>query len=148
MSAAAVQIFANRAVTEEGVKLFPYDDKTGKSVAAPVGKLSWGIGFNLMTCGSVALFKVMLAFLATALDEALNKDAFYAAAGDVRQSVFLDIAYNEGLNGLVNGFPHMIKYAVAGDWTNASAECKVLDASLDKSRYEPLRNILLTGTAT
>lgn len=145
MSQLAIQIFADRATSEEGVKLLPYDDATGKPVVAPVGNLSWGIGFNLMKCGSVALFKVMISFLATSLDESLSDYSWYAQANAARQSVFLDVAFNGGLHEEIYGYPKMIHYASLGDWTNCAAQCTVARADLDKSRYEPLRKILLTG---
>lgn len=146
MSTQAIQMFAARAVTEEGVKKLPYDDKTGKPVAAPVGNLSWGIGFNLMVCGSIGLFQVMLSYLCQGLDDELKKLTWYQNCNIVQQSVFIDIAYNAGLEGLldpVKGFPKMIHYASIYDWTSAAAECKVLDAELDASRYAPLRKLLL-----
>lgn len=147
MSQAAIDLFVARAVSEEGLELLPYDDATGKPVVAPIGNISWGIGFNLMKCGSPALFRVVLAFLCAPIDAALEQHTWFTHANVVRQSAFIDVAYNAGLEGLldpVHGFPHMIAAAAVDDWTEASAQCKVADVSLDKSRYAPLRKLLLT----
>jgi len=154
MTARAVEIFLTRPriVREEGDRLLPYDDATGKPVVAPVGKLSWGWGFNLMACGSEELFEVMARFLVTKVDTELtasvvNGVQWYAGLSlePTRQSVFLDVAYNAGVYGEVHGFPHMIAYAIARDWPNCAAQCKVADAKLDASRYAPLRQLLLHG---
>lgn len=147
MSQQAIQIFVARATPEEGLKLLPYDDETGKLVIASVGNLTWGIGFNLMKCGSPGLFAAMLAYLCAAEDTALSEHTWYAQANAARQSVFLDIAYNGGISGLLNGYPHMIAAAAVNNWTEASAQCTVENALLDKSRYAPLRKILLTGVS-
>jgi hypothetical protein len=148
VSANAVSLFVARASAEEGERLLPYDDATGRLVAAPQGNLSWGWGFNLMQCGSHGLFVVMCTYLATQVDALLSEHTWYQQAGDVRQSVFLDVAYNEGVNGLVNGFPKMIAAAALGNWTEASAQCSIANASEDASRYAPLRALLLNNGVT
>lgn len=143
----AVDVLLGRLTHEEGDRTLPYDDATGLPVVAPVGNLSWGHGYNLMQCGSEGLFAIMDRHLITALDTQLQQYQWYQSAGDVRASVFLDIAYNAGLHGLVKGFPKMIAAATAGDWTEAAAQCAVASPSLNASRYAPLRQLLLTGEA-
>jgi GH24 family phage-related lysozyme (muramidase) len=145
----AAQIFIARAVSEEGLKKLPYDDDTGLPVVAPKGNLSWGIGFNLMEIGSVKLFALILEYLCESIYEPpLQSLKWYQEADPVRQSVFLDMAYNLGVGGLIKGFPLLIGAAGRGDWPEAAKQCTVLDAGLDKSRYAPLRAILLSGVAT
>src|SRR6267142_1857097 len=97
----AVSVFLARKTREEGARTLPYDDATGKPVKAPVGNLSWGRGYNLMQCGSAGLFDVMDAFLVGALDHQLQPYSWYTNSGDVRASVFLDIAYNGGIHDLL-----------------------------------------------
>lgn len=149
MTSRAVEIFLSRGriVREEGDRLLPYDDATGKPVVAPVGKLSWGWGFNLMACGSEELFEVMARHLVTKVDNELSAYAWYAGLSNepTRQSVFLDVAYNAGVAGEVHGFPRMTQYAGLRDWPNCAAQCKVADTKLDASRYAPLRQLLLHG---
>jgi len=140
----AVSVFLARKTREEGDRLLPYDDATGKPVKAPIGNLSWGRGYNLMQCGSSGLFDVMDAFLVSALNHQLQSYDWYINAGDVRASVFLDIAYNAGLHGLLS-YPRMLDAAAKGDWTEAAAQCTERDPKLDASRYAPLRSILLSG---
>jgi hypothetical protein len=86
----------------------------------------------------------METYLLNVLDEQLQKYSWYTGAGDVRASVFLDIAYNSGLQGLLK-YVHMIAAASAGDWAAAAAQCAVADPKLDASRYAPLRALLLSG---
>jgi|SRR5208282_5662516 len=142
----AVEVLEARLGMEEGERILPYDDATGLTVRAPKGNLSWGIGFNLMACGSHGLFLVMRNYLIGQLDQALQSYGWYTGSGDARGSVFLDIAYNGGLHDLLN-YPHMLAAAALGDWPTAAANCTDKDPKLDASRYAPLRKILLTGEA-
>lgn len=140
-----VSALLSRLAHEEGMRLFPYDDATGKRVGAPLGNLSWGYGFNLDQCGSSGLFEVMETYLVTQLDRQLAEYPWYVALDDVRGSVPLDVAYNAGLNGLLKGFPHFISALERGDIDAAVVQLHVADPHLDASRYAPLRSILLTG---
>jgi GH24 family phage-related lysozyme (muramidase) len=146
MSQKAIDLFLARIKREEGDRLLPYDDATAKPVTAPVGNLSWGHGYNLMQCGSEGLFAVMDAYLAGECEKALRAYDWYCELDTepARQSVFLDIAYNAGVHGLLH-FPKMLGYAHARDWPNCAAQCKVADARLDASRYAPLRALLQSG---
>lgn len=141
----AIDTLIPRLIKEEGVRFLPYDDATGVPVKAPVGNLSWGFGFNLMQCASAGLFDVMARYLLGLIDAQLQPFSWYENAGDVRASVFLDVAYNGGVHGLIGGYPKMIAAAQAGDWATASDECAVADPSLNASRYAPLRALLLSG---
>lgn len=140
----AVDVLETRLTSEEGERMLAYDDATGLIVRAPKGNLTWGRGFNLMTCGSSGLFAVMEHYLLAQLDAQLQAYSWYANAGDVRASVFLDIAYNGGLHDLLS-YPSMIHYASVGDWINCAAQCTEKDPALDASRYAPLRALLLAG---
>lgn len=142
----AIDIVLARLKAEEGEKLFAYDDATGARVRAPQGKLSWGRGFNLDACGSSGLFDVMERYLIEEIDHQLKPYSWYGKGGDVRTSVFLDIGYNAGVSGLLH-FPSMLAAADREDWASASSECDVsrTNPSLDKSRYAPLRQLLLIG---
>jgi GH24 family phage-related lysozyme (muramidase) len=144
----AIDIAAKRisSTREEGLKLYPYDDKTGLRVTAPVGHISIGFGCNLDVQRSEAFWmKVLCADLAT-LDNLLLSRAWYSGASDVRQSVFLDIAYNQGLGGLLD-YTFMIHYASIGDWPKAAIECSVKPSEPPGviARYKRLSDILLTG---
>lgn len=141
MSAAATEQTLARLLGEEGVRLLPYDDATGKPVAAPIGNLSWGIGFNLMKCGSRKLFTVMLRSLLEDIEAQLTTLFWYSTLPDPIQSVCQDIAYNGGVHDLLN-YPHMIAAFEKGDWATGAEECAVADPKLDASRYAPLRAIV------
>jgi hypothetical protein len=142
MSAAATELTVARLTGEEGVRLLPYDDATGVAVKAPEGNLSWGIGFNLMKCGSPALFAIMLRFFLGEIEPHLAALSWYLPLPDPVQSVCQDIAYNGGLSGFLLGYPRMIAALAAGDLETAALECAVADPRLDASRYAPLRAII------
>jgi len=140
----AVELTEARLDPEEGTKLYPYDDATGLRVRAPKGHISWGKGFNLDACGSVGLFNVMRRYLLEQEDATLHALSWYTGLDPVRQSVCLDVAYNDGTSGLLN-FHHMIAALTKGDWATAAAECKVKNPEL-KARYATLAQLLLTGS--
>lgn len=141
MSAAATELTVSRLGGEEGSRLLPYDDATGKPVAAPQGNLSWGIGFNLMKCGSPKLFQAMLRSLLEDIEAQLVTLFWYSVLPDPIQSVCQDIAYNGGIHDLLN-YPRMIAALEKGDFAMAAEECAVADPKLDASRYAPLRAII------
>lgn len=141
MSAAATELTVARLVGEEGVRLLPYDDATGHPVKAPLGNLSWGIGFNLMACGSRGLFEAMLRYLVGVIETQLVALSWYPGLPDPVQSVCQDIAYNGGIHDLMN-YPHMIAAFARGDLLTAANECTDKDPKLDASRYAPLRAII------
>lgn len=147
MSRAADLVFA-RLNREEGDRNDAYDDATGHAIVLPAGHfLTWGRGFNLSQIASPALFDLIERHLIELPEVELLKLDWYTHADPVRQSVFLDVAYNAGLRGLVHGFPNMIRYAAAKDWPNCAAECTVIKTNpkLDASRYDPLRALLRSG---
>lgn len=141
-----IDIFLARVVHEEGVRTDPYDDATGLTVRAPVGKLSWGYGFNLTAIGDNELFDVIERFLVGKIEAQLLSFPWYYQINDARQSVLLDIAYNAGVHGLL-GYPNMLAALKAGDWAEAAAQCTTTNGALAQ-RYANLAYILLTGVAS
>jgi lysozyme len=132
----AISVALPRLQTEEGFRATVYTDTTGHATI--------GYGFNVDAGISKSAAAMLLSAQLAELDNALQRYPWYANAGDVRGSVFLDVAFNEGLHGLLH-FPTMIHYASVGDWVNAAAQCAVMDPKLDASRYAPLRALLLAG---
>lgn len=133
----AIAEACGRLQTEEGFRSLPYKDTRGN--------LTVGYGLNI----SAGLTKYSAAALLTAqvieLDATLIGFPWYQAANDVRKSVFLDIAFNGGLHGLL-GFPHMLSAAATGDWEVAASQCQVTNPEL-KGRYAKLAELLRTGVS-
>ncbi len=140
----AIDLVIQRLNKEEGERLDPYDDATGKTVKAPLGNLTWGRGFNLAQIGSTGLFDVMERFLVMTIETQLMQYPWYQI-DSVRQSVLLDIAYNAGVNGLLH-YPRMLAAIENHDYSLASLECGTDNPRL-KPRYATLSNILLSGVA-
>jgi lysozyme len=132
----AISVALPRLQTEEGFRALPYVDTTGHT--------SVGYGFNVTAGISKGAAAALLNQQLVELDAALQQYSWYTEAGDVRGSVFLDMAYNLGLHGLLT-FVSMIAAATAQDWTAAAAQCAVADPGLNASRYAPLRALLLSG---
>lgn len=146
----AADYFAARGDGEEGVKLYAYDDATGKRVKAPVGNLTFGIGCNLEAI-TLDLVRVVFAYQVRKIDAALQAYYWYPKLDAVRQSVVLDVAFNCGLDSLLH-FPKMIAALAVGNWTEAEKQLLDSDAARElPKRYGPgadprlLCNILLTG---
>lgn len=129
---------------EEGRKQFAYNDATGKRVTCqPDGNLTIAVGVNLET----GLDGEEIDWLSRRrLEKRANELAAYAwyrGLDAARQSVLLDIAFNEGTGGLLH-FPRMLAAIGQQDWAVAATECHTADPRLD-ARYAALAKILLTG---
>lgn len=133
----AIDIALPRLQTEEGFRALPYKDTEGHTT------LGYGLNVDagISKYAAGALLKAQL----TELDTTLASFRWYQAANDVRKSVFIDIAFNDGVHGLL-GFPHMLSAAATGDWEVASAQCHVTNPEL-LGRYETLAHLLLTGVS-
>lgn len=134
----AIDIAQTRLQTEEGFRPTLYLDS--------VGHKTLGFGFNVDAGISKGCASALLGAQLKEIDAALAGFSWYASADAVRQSVFLDIATNAGVHGLM-GFPHLLAAAARGDWAAAAMECHVKEPEL-ASRYAALAKLLLTGGST
>jgi lysozyme len=134
----AIDIVIPRLQTEEGFRAAAYKDREGH--------LTIGYGFNvdagITRTAALALMRTQV----QELDIALNGYVWYSGLDAVRQSVCLDIGFNDGLPGLLK-FPHMIVALANKDWQTAADECRVTNSEL-AGRYAKLAQILLTGVAS
>ena len=133
----AVDLALSRLQTEEGFRATKYTDTQGH--------LSIGYGFNIDAGISPFAAAALLAAQAQERHNQLLGFAWYAQLDPPRQSVCLDISFNNGVHGLLN-FPHMIAALSRQDWASAATECRVTNPEL-AGRYEKLAQILLTGIA-
>lgn len=133
----AIDIVIPRLQTEEGFRATVYKDTRGIDTVG----FGWAIQSGLTRYTAAALLRAQV----TELDATLVGYAWYQAANDVRKSVFLDIATNAGLSGLLH-FPHMLSAAATGDWEVAAAQCQVTNPEL-KGRYAKLAELLRTGVS-
>ena len=141
----AINITAARLETalEEGFRADAYNDATGKRVTClPDGNLTWLYGLNLETEGCRELGDLFVRWKLGKIEASLMQYQWYLQADDNRRSVFLDVAFNSGVHGLL-GFASMLHYAEAEDWRNAAAQLLDSDAARRRpDRYRPLANIL------
>ncbi len=126
-----------RLQVEEGFRGHKYLDTKGIETI--------GYGFNISAGISKYCAAKLLEAQVTELDATLAAYAWYQAANDVRKSVFLDIATNAGLSGLLH-FPLMLAAAARDDWEGAAAQCQVTNPEL-KGRYDRLAELLRTGVS-
>lgn len=141
-----LDLFTKRALGEEGKKQFAYNDATGKRVTCqPGGNLSIGVGLNLETGLEDEEIVWLFRNRAGKMEQQLQAYAWYVALDAVRQSVVLDIAFNNGLHGLLH-FPAMIAALTARNWAEAAKQCTVTNPAL-AGRYAALADLLLRGTS-
>jgi lysozyme len=133
----AVDVALPRLKLEEGFRTLAYKDTQGHTTIG----YGWNVDAGISKSAAGALLNAQL----TDLDTALAGYPWYQAANDVRKSVFLDIAFNSGLHGLL-GFPHMLSAAATGDWEVAAVQCQVKEPEL-ASRYATLAQLLRTGVS-
>lgn len=142
----ASDITAARIVrlNEEGFRGQLYDDETGRLVHAPVGKATIGYGMNCESGISEPVARAILALQLNEFEGQLLQRPWYTGCDDVRRSALLELAFNEGMSGFINGFPKLIAAVGAEDWPDAEAECTVKNENV-KPRYARIGQILLSG---
>lgn len=131
----AVDIALPRLRQEEGFRATLYVDTEGHKTI--------GFGLNIDAGISQRVAEAALQAQLEELQDALAKYPWYTPLDPVRQSVLLDIAFNNGLSGLLH-FPHMLAAISRQDWTTAATECHVENPEL-AGRYQRLAHLLLTG---
>ena len=140
----AVDLSYARLGSDEGRRAFAYDDSTGRRVTCqPAGNLSIAVGVNLENGLDDEEIDWLSQHRLQKVQKVLSGYRWYVTLDEVRQSVCLDIAFNQGVHGMLN-YPRMIAALTRQDWEGAAAECDVADPKL-KPRYERLAQILRTG---
>lgn len=142
----AVLITKTRLYVEEQKKPKAYNDATGAAVTCrPHGNLSIGVGINLENGLDPTEIEWLLEHRLTQTESTLLMAVWYQNANDSRKSVFLDAAYNLGVEGLLKGFPACIEAAREENWTECANQLRVVEPNVDASRYAPLRKIIISG---
>jgi|HubBroStandDraft_6_1064221.scaffolds.fasta_scaffold225558_3 lysozyme len=133
----AVDLAIARLKTDEGFRATKYLDS--------VGKLTIGYGFNIDAGITQTAAEALLSAQTAALAKTLATYWWAAGLDDARLSVVVEMAFNDGLNGLLH-FPLMLGAIGRKDWQSAHDECLNSDAAhMLPTRYNALAQILLTG---
>lgn len=142
---AASDICAARIVrdSEEGFRADVYDDATGAPIQCR-GQPTIGFGTRVRQWSPAFAQAVMSLELNTVFEAPLLQKPWYVGCDDVRRSVLLEIAENQGVSGLLDGYPNLIAAVAAEDWARAQTECTVENVNV-KPRYVRLGQILLSG---
>lgn len=123
--------------SDEGVRLKPYKDTKGI--------LNIGIGRNLEI--GITLDEAYYLFNndLNSIYNRLEKYNWFNSLNDVRQYVLINIAFNVGVNGLLE-FVNMINALKNKDYDKAAFEILNSEAAVElKNRYSNLSNIMKTG---
>jgi lysozyme len=135
----ALDLAVARLKTDEGFRAAAYRDT--------VGKLTIGYGF-CVDAGISQLAATAL-LIAQAQERAQALSGFWWAKDldDARMSVVIEVAFNDGLRGLLH-FPKMLAAIGKKDWQTAHDELLDSDAARElPGRYKAIAQILLTGIA-
>lgn len=125
LSIQAKDYLLKRLEGEEGFRGLAYDDATGLSVKAPVGKLTIGYGLNLETRG---LMPNEAEFIAcNIIDECYTKLAkdlpYFESLDEPRKVVLIDMGFNMGTDG-VEAFHNTLNLISGGFYKNAAAQMR------------------------
>lgn len=112
-------------ILHEGVRLKPYDDKTGKTVRSGdelQGKITIGVGRNLTDRGiSQSEMNTLLNADIREAERAAATYDFYADLGEPRQAVVVSMIFNLGVSGWAK-FRRTHKLIRAGKYEQAAME--------------------------
>jgi lysozyme len=135
----AIDLVIPRLKVDEGFRAAKYVDTRGH--------MTIGYGFNVDA--GISQYAAAALLQAQVQERAATLAGFWWAKDldDARMSVVIEIAFNDGLSGLLH-FPKMLAAVGAKDWATAHAELLDSDAARElPSRYAILAQIMLTGTA-
>ncbi len=148
VTAADLEALRAELSLEEGVKLFPYDDATGKRLQRGDtirGNITIGRGRNLSQVGlSMEEVDHMSDNDISGAIGAINKRwGWFPTLDSVRQRVLIDIAFNAGIEGL-SKFPLMLEACRLGDYEAAGQE--IINSQIAPARKQRLAKMMETGT--
>jgi lysozyme len=133
----AVDLAFAQLMTDEGFRSHVYIDTTGHRTI--------GYGFNLEAGITQAAAQALLSAQVADLAKTLARYWWAAALDDARFSVVIEVAFNDGVDGLLH-FVKMLSALGAKNWQGAHDELLDSDAAhLNQTRYKALAQILLNG---
>lgn len=103
--------------TDEGVRLFPYIDTTGK-VTIGVGRNLTSVGISADEANALFLNDIERAVASLDVDT-----PWWRQLPQPQQRVMINLAFNMGINHLL-GFVHFLAAMQAHNWTSAAIELR------------------------
>jgi GH24 family phage-related lysozyme (muramidase) len=110
---------------EEGVRLYPYDDATGKRVRAPSGKITIGVGHNLdaRPLSTDVLELILEEDIEAALCGCERLFSAFHALSENRKLALLDMCFNMG-EGALAEFARLRDAIEKADFERAAEEVR------------------------
>jgi GH24 family phage-related lysozyme (muramidase) len=121
----------------EGYRADCYDDATGKPVVTQ-GQPTVGYGSRVREWSQARAENDIRWYLGW-LEGQIATAPWYRGT-DIQKSVLLEVAFNQGLGGLLH-YPHMLAYCAAGNFALAATECTIAQSHL-RPRYDALAKLL------
>lgn len=135
----ATDLTVGRLANEEGFRAKSYRDIKGK--------LTIGYGFNIDAGISQYAAHALLEAQTQEVAIELGRFPWFIGLDDTRASVLIDLAFNDGLVGLL-AYVHMLAAVGNRNWQLAHDELLNSKAAKElPSRYSALAQILLSGVA-
>jgi hypothetical protein len=122
----AITNLAEQLRRDEDDRQYAYDDADGSTLLIGnklEGNLTIGIGHNLSAKGLKEKFRTMILEddIQDATDELERAYPWMMAIDEVREAVFENIVFNDGIGGLAT-FKEMLSAAQAENWTMAAKQ--------------------------
>ncbi len=132
----------DQLILHEAIRLFPYDDQTGKQITNI--NVSIGIGCNLSGIGITREEAIILC--QNRINECVldleSTFKWYAGLSDIRKRVCIDMRYNLGLAGFFK-FKKFIVAMEHGFYSVAASE--ITDSTIADGRKKRLAKMMSTG---
>lgn len=146
MTPSARQKIRSLLIHQEELRLFPYDDATGK---APVteGNITLGVGRNVTQRGitmdeALQLLDNDINFFSSKLTQLLP---LFQNLDESRQVALISMAFNLGIKGFME-FDDFLTFMKNKDYEHASSDLLATKAALRApERYQELARIIRTG---
>lgn len=132
-------ILTKRLKIEEGYRKFLYNDTLGNLTGG------WGHNFSVKGISPTVGALMLSEDLDEAVAECKENISFFDKLDSVRQSILVDMAFNEGIHSLL-GFKNMLTCLEAGDYKGASED--MLDSLANEQvpgRMHPLAKMMESG---
>lgn len=144
--------FYRRLAAKEACRPRVYDDATGKSIvpgSAVIGHPTIGIGHacDVNDLSPDVIRQILREDVAAKVADCRSRLDFFDSLDSVRQEIVVEMAFNLGTAGLIDGFPKMMAALRRKDWSLAAAEMgNSLWASQVGKRATELISAMRSGT--
>jgi lysozyme len=137
-------------IAHEALRLKPYDDATGRDLepgVSLVGKITIGVGLNLSSgISRERALRWLDEDIASTIQGLQASYPWFTALDSTRQRAVIDLAFNQGVEGMQRHSPRAVAALVAHDYETAANE--LLDGPWSREvgqRAHTIASMIRTG---